>query len=114
MEFIVDKRKDLSFIGPEFSSILNSDDEAKIHVRIILCVDFQEMEFEYPNIHTLVYKDFEKALEDNPNLTKIRSRGVELFKIVMIKRIVSFHRYLLKIFIIHIQMYSFFIDSNVD
>ena len=36
MEFIVDKRKDLSFIGPEFSSILNSDDEAKIHVRIIL------------------------------------------------------------------------------
>ena len=52
--------------------------------------------------------------EDNPNLNKIRSRGVELFKTVMIKRIVSFHRYLLKIFIIHIQMYSFFIDSNVD
>lgn len=114
MEFIVDKRKDLSFIGPEFSSILNSDDEAKIHVRIIVCFDFKEMEFEYPNIHILVYKDFEKALEDNPNLNKIRSRGVELFKTVMIKRIVSFHRYLLKIFIIHIQMYSSFIDSNVD
>ena len=62
MEFIVDKRKDLSFIGPEFSSILNSDDEAKIHVRIIVCFDFKEMEFEYPNIHTLVYKDFEKEL----------------------------------------------------
>ena len=114
MEFIVDKRKDLSFIGPEFSSILNSDDEAKIHVRIILCVDFQEMEFEYPNIHTPAYKDFEKALEENPNLTKIRSRGVELFKTVIIKRIVLFYRYLLKIFIIHIQMYSFFIDSYVD
>ena len=85
MEFIVEKRKDLSFIGPEFSSILNSDDEAKIHVRIGLCVDVQEMEFDYPNIHTLVYKDFEKALEYNPNINKIRSRGVELFKTVWIE-----------------------------
>ena len=32
MEFIIEKRKDLSFIGPEFSSILNGDDETKIHV----------------------------------------------------------------------------------
>ena len=34
MEFIISKRKDLSFIGPEFSSVLKADEEAKIHVRV--------------------------------------------------------------------------------
>lgn len=34
MEFIISKRKDLSFIGPEFSSVLRADDEAKIHVEL--------------------------------------------------------------------------------
>ena len=39
MEFLIDKRKDLSFIGPEYSSVLKTDDEAKIHVVIPLCCD---------------------------------------------------------------------------
>lgn len=32
MEFIVDKRKDLDTIGPEFSAVVKSDGEYKIHV----------------------------------------------------------------------------------
>ena len=36
MEFIVEKRKDLSFIGPEFAGILKSDDEILVHVRMSL------------------------------------------------------------------------------
>ena len=39
MEFIIEKRKDLSFIGPEFSSILNGDDEIKIHVQVCIFGD---------------------------------------------------------------------------
>lgn len=80
MEFIVEKRKDLSFIGPEFSSILNSDDEAKIHVVFWLQLDLQEIEFDYPNIHTFVCKDFEKVQKNYPGFNRIRLRGLELFK----------------------------------
>lgn len=32
MEFIVDKRKDLDSIGPEFSAVVKSDGEYRIHV----------------------------------------------------------------------------------
>ena len=34
MEFIVEKRKDLSFIGPEFSAVFNGDDEILVHVTL--------------------------------------------------------------------------------
>lgn len=34
MEFIVDKRKDLSFIGPEFSAIFKGDEKILIHVKL--------------------------------------------------------------------------------
>lgn len=80
MEFIISKRKDLSFIGPEFSSVLRADDEAKIHVELRCVIEVQEIEFEYPEIHSIVYKDFEKACENVNGINKRRIRGVELFK----------------------------------
>lgn len=80
MEFIIEKRKDLSFIGPEFSSILNGDDETKIHVCSSDFTNAQEIEFDYPNIHTFVSKDFEKVQNSNPGISRIRLRGADLFK----------------------------------
>ncbi|KAK8828459.1 hypothetical protein WA556_004872 [Blastocystis sp. ATCC 50177/Nand II] len=70
MEFIVNKRKDLSEIGQEFSATIQSDNEYKIH----------DIEYEFPNIHALVARDFEKALEQNQGINRIRLRGVNLFK----------------------------------
>lgn len=32
MEFIVEKRKDLRFIGPEYTGVLKGDEETLIHV----------------------------------------------------------------------------------
>lgn len=84
MEFLVDKRKDLSFIGPEYSSIVKSDDETKIHVLILVCVHSKEMEHEFPNIHTLVNKEFAKVQNNNPGVSRIRLRGEALFKQVRI------------------------------
>ncbi|KAK8790622.1 hypothetical protein WA588_002371 [Blastocystis sp. NMH] len=69
MEFIVEKRKDLRFIGPEYTGVLKGDEETLIH----------ETEFEYPNIHTLVWRDFETAHEKNPSINRIRQRGADLF-----------------------------------
>ena len=79
MEFIVEKRKDLSFIGPEFAGLLKSDDELLVHVNLRNVSHGQEIENNYPNIHTLVYRDFETAYEKMPSITKIRLRGESLF-----------------------------------
>ncbi|KAK8793571.1 hypothetical protein WA171_002705 [Blastocystis sp. BT1] len=70
MEFIVEKRKDLSFIGPEFSAVFNGDDEILVH----------EMEFNYPNLHTLVNRDFETASKRTPSISRLKLRGVALFR----------------------------------
>ena len=80
MEFIISKRKDLSFIGPEFSSVLKADEEAKIHVRVRSVNEEQEIEFDYPDIHSIIDKDFEKACENTPGISKMRLRGLPLFK----------------------------------
>ena len=79
MEFIVEKRKDLSFIGPEFAGLLKNDDELLIHVDFEQVSHGQEVENDYPNIHTLVYRDFETAYEKVPSITRIRLRGEALF-----------------------------------
>ena len=79
MEFIVEKRKDLSFIGPEFAGVLKNDDELLVHVDFEHVSHGQEVENKYPNIHTLVYRDFETAHEKVPSIIRIRLRGEALF-----------------------------------
>ena len=80
MEFIVEKRKDLSFIGPEFSAVFNGDDEILVHVTLRDFSNVQEMEFNYPNLHTLVNRDFETASKRTPSISRFKLRGVALFR----------------------------------
>lgn len=45
------------------------------------------MEFNYPNLHTLVSRDFEAACKRNPSINRLRLRGMALFKDVNVSSV---------------------------